>query len=73
MLVPPGSVSAYAAALNDVLGDRTLRASLGRRAYAYSRGMIWSAVGAEYRRLLGQVAVDVRRDERAGALAAINV
>jgi glycosyltransferase involved in cell wall biosynthesis len=73
ILVPPGSVSAYANALNEVLGDHTLRASLGRRAYAYSRGMIWSAVGAEYRRLLGQVAVDVRRDERVGALAAINV
>jgi glycosyltransferase involved in cell wall biosynthesis len=73
ILVPPGSVSAYANALNEVLGDRTLRASLGRRAYAYSRGMIWSAVGAEYRRLLGQVAMDVRRDEPVGAFAAINV
>jgi glycosyltransferase involved in cell wall biosynthesis len=73
ILVPAGSVSAYATALKDVLGDRALRASLGRRAYAHSRGMIWSAVGAEYRRLLGQVALGVRRDETVSALAAINV
>jgi glycosyltransferase involved in cell wall biosynthesis len=63
ILVPPGSVSAYANALNDVLGDKTLRAGLGRRAYAYSRGMVWSAVGAEYRRLLAQVAMDALKAE----------
>ena len=51
-LVEPGSASALASALNGLLGDPDLRAAVGRRAYAYSRGMVWSAVGAEYRRLL---------------------
>ena len=83
ILIPPGSVTAYANALNEVLGDRTLRAALGRRAYAYSRGMVWSAVGAEYRRVLGRIAMDVserteqaERAERthgARTLTAINV
>jgi glycosyltransferase involved in cell wall biosynthesis len=83
ILIPPGSVTAYADALNEVLGDRTLRVALGRRAYAYSRGMVWSAVGAEYRRVLGQTAMDVseraehaERAERthgARGLTAINV
>jgi glycosyltransferase involved in cell wall biosynthesis len=79
ILVQPGSVTAYANALNEVLGDRTLRAALGRRAYAYSRGMVWSAVGAEYRRVLGRIAMDVperaERTERTHAvrpLTAIN-
>jgi glycosyltransferase involved in cell wall biosynthesis len=63
ILVPPGSVEAYAGALNEVLGDRTLRTTLGRRAYAYSRGMVWSAVGAEYRRLLGQIAMGTPRSQ----------
>lgn len=72
VLVPPGSVSAWASALNDVLGDRGLRAAIGRRAYAYSRRMVWSAVGAEYRGLLGRVATNVPQTEAFGALAAIN-
>lgn len=55
MLVPPGSASDLAAALTNVLGDDSLRAALGRRAYAYGRGMVWSAVGADYRRLLERV------------------
>ena len=33
-----------------------LRASLGRRAYEYSRGMVWSEVGAEYRRVFARAA-----------------
>jgi glycosyltransferase involved in cell wall biosynthesis len=72
LLVPPGSVSAWASALNDVLGDRGLRAAIGRRAYAYSRRMVWSAVGAEYRGLLGRVATNVPQTEAFGALAAVN-
>lgn len=55
VLVPPGSPSALASALNEVLGDRALRAELGRRAYAHSRRMAWPAVGAEYRRLFARV------------------
>jgi glycosyltransferase involved in cell wall biosynthesis len=69
VLVPPGSVSALATALNEVLGDHELRAALGRRAYAYSRRMIWSAVGADYRRLLDRVATRVPLNELVGATA----
>ncbi|HEX2470515.1 MAG TPA: glycosyltransferase family 4 protein [Candidatus Limnocylindrales bacterium] len=72
ILVPPGSAAAWAESLNEVLGDHTLRAALGRRAYAYSRRMVWSAVGGEYGRLLGQVGAAVRHAEPTGVLAAIN-
>jgi glycosyltransferase involved in cell wall biosynthesis len=48
VLVPPGSAAAFAEGINSVLGDPELRAAIGRRAHAYSRRMIWSAVGAEY-------------------------
>ena len=57
-LVPPGSPTLLAAALDEVLSDQDLRAALGRRAYAFSRGMVWSEVGARYRELLGRVGVD---------------
>ena len=49
------SPSAFATALNDVLGDDELRAAIGRRAYEYSRRMVWSEVGAEYRALFERV------------------
>jgi glycosyltransferase involved in cell wall biosynthesis len=49
LLVEPHSMTALAAALNRVLADDDLRASLGRRAYSYSRQMVWPAVGAHYR------------------------
>ena len=51
VLVEPGSAEGFAAALIEVLGDEDLRATLGRRAHEYSRPMVWSAVGGEYRRL----------------------
>jgi glycosyltransferase involved in cell wall biosynthesis len=73
ILVPPGSVSAWASALNEVFGDRGLRTAIGRRAYAYSRRMVWSAVGGEYGDLLGRVAARTPRTESAGVLAAISV
>ncbi len=57
VLVAPGSPVKFAAALNRVLADAELRDAIGRRAYAYSRNMIWSEVGAEYRRLFERVAV----------------
>jgi hypothetical protein len=34
--------------------------------------MVWSAVGADYRRLFGQVAADSRIPVRAPALLALN-
>jgi glycosyltransferase involved in cell wall biosynthesis len=59
ILVPPASPSHFADALTEVLGDDELRAAVGRRAYLHSRGMVWSAVGAEYRRLFSRVASDI--------------
>ena len=55
VLVPPGSPTSFAAALNEVLGDDALRARMGRRAYDYSRQMAWSKVGAEYTALFRRV------------------
>jgi glycosyltransferase involved in cell wall biosynthesis len=72
VLIPPGSASALAGALDDVLGDPALRAEIGRRAYSYSRRMVWSAVGAEYRALFGRIATAVPRAEPARLLTAIN-
>ena len=54
-LVEHGSPTALAAALDEVLSDDALRADLGRRAYAHSRGMVWSRVGASYRELFERV------------------
>jgi glycosyltransferase involved in cell wall biosynthesis len=55
VLVPSVTPEQLAAALNDVLGDADLRAALGRRAYEYSRGMVWSEIGAQYRRLFARL------------------
>ena len=55
VLVPPASPVALGA-LNELLGDPELRAAIGRRAYEYSRRMVWSSVGGEYRDLFAAVA-----------------
>ena len=56
ILVQPGSVPELTGALTKLLGDHALRGEIGRRAYAYSRSMVWSSVGAKYRALFSQVA-----------------
>jgi glycosyltransferase involved in cell wall biosynthesis len=53
-LVPHGSARDLAAGVNAMLGDPDRRAAIGRRAHEYSRSMVWSAVGAEYRRVLAR-------------------
>ncbi len=76
ILIEPGSPSSLSSALIAVLGDRELRAAIGRRAHAYSRGMVWSAVGADYGRLFAQVAVNALTTSpmpvRTGPLVAVN-
>ncbi len=76
ILIEPGSPSSLASALINVLGDPGLRAAIGRRAHAYSRGMVWSAVGADYGRLFAQVAVNALTTSpmpvRTGPLVAVN-
>ena len=56
VLVDPMSPAGFASALNMLLGDHGLRREIGRRAYQYSRGMVWQAVGGRYRELFAQVA-----------------
>jgi glycosyltransferase involved in cell wall biosynthesis len=58
ILVAPGSPADLADALNDVLGDDALRAALGRQAYEYSRQMVWSSVGRQYRNVFERVTID---------------
>jgi glycosyltransferase involved in cell wall biosynthesis len=58
VLVPSGAPDRLAAALNELLGNPVLRAAIGRRAYAHTRGMVWSAVGAQYRDLFEEVAAE---------------
>jgi len=71
VLVPAGSPAALARALNDVLADDELRAALGRRAYAYSRRMIWSAVAAQYRQVFERAAATTARPQPVRSLAAV--
>ena len=56
VLVDPVSPANLAGALNTLLSDHGLRRKIGRRAYQYSRGMVWPAVGARYRELFASVA-----------------
>ncbi len=53
-----------------LLGDDELRTAYGRRAYLYSRSMVWPQVGARYRELFGRV---VAGRTAADASAAVGV
>jgi glycosyltransferase involved in cell wall biosynthesis len=53
-LVAPESSAALAEAFIDLLGNRERRLAIGRRAYEYSRNMVWSSVGAEYNRIFAE-------------------
>jgi hypothetical protein len=72
VLIEPRSSTALAVALDDVLGDDELRARLGRRAYAYSRDMVWPAVGARYRTVFERVVDKVAPPVLVKSLAALN-
>jgi glycosyltransferase involved in cell wall biosynthesis len=64
-----------ATALNEVLGDADMRSAIGHRAYDHTRRMVWSEVGAEYQRVLGQAVVGGGAPAiatRAATLAAIH-
>jgi glycosyltransferase involved in cell wall biosynthesis len=53
--VEPLSATGLSAAVAGLLGDHELRADQGRKAYAYSRPMVWPEVAAGYARLFGRV------------------
>ncbi len=44
-----------AAAIGSLMADRALRSRIGARAHAYSRRMLWSAVGADYHDLFARL------------------
>ena len=60
VLVGSPSSAALADGLNAVLGDPGMRAVIGRRAWAYSRRMLWPAVGAAYTSLFAEVVAEAR-------------
>ena len=62
VLVEPGSAASIAEGVIALLGNPELRAEIGRRAYAYSRRMIWPAVGDDYRALFEATAQRSRVD-----------
>jgi glycosyltransferase involved in cell wall biosynthesis len=72
ILVPPGSAQHFAGALSEVLGNDGLRAGLGRRAYAHSRRMVWSEVGADYRHLFGRIGASVPPTALVAPAAVVN-
>ena len=72
VLVAPGDPATFAAALLGVLGDPERRASLGRRAHEYSRGMVWSRVGADYSSVFDRVSSEKRVPRPRASLAALN-
>lgn len=61
MLVASNSSRALAESLTNLLLDRDLRNHLGRRAYEFSRAMVWTEVGARYRRIFDRVAAPLDR------------
>ncbi len=65
VLVPSGSPAAWADALIGLLENDEARAALGRRAHEYSRAMIWSNVGNQYRQLFARVVARTRAPARA--------
>jgi glycosyltransferase involved in cell wall biosynthesis len=72
ILVKAGSPSSLSRVIVDVLGDDGLRERIGRRAYAHTRRMVWSAVGAEYGRLFDMVATTTSAPVRVVPLAAVH-
>ena len=54
-LVAAGSSRDFAEVLSELLPDPDTRSQLGRRAYAFSRAMIWPEIGARYARIFSRV------------------
>ena len=54
-LVAAGSSKDFAEVLSELLRDPDTRSQLGRRAYEFSRTMIWREVGARYERIFSRV------------------
>ena len=72
-IVSPGSPKNLASSFVELLGDPDLRASIGRRAYEHSRGMVWWEIGSQYRRIFARAtaAAASRPRTTAGKFAAV--
>jgi phosphatidyl-myo-inositol dimannoside synthase len=64
LLVEPGDPHQAAAALERVLTDQTLSASLGEAGFAHATELAWPAVIDRYRRLLREVVAAPSRSQR---------
>ena len=67
-LVAAASTDALADGLIEFALSSSLRAAHGRRAYAYSRDMLWPKVGAAYRQIFERVAAEHGRSAQAEQL-----
>jgi glycosyltransferase involved in cell wall biosynthesis len=56
VLAPGADAQAMAAVVDSLLAEPERRVAIGQRAHAYSRGMIWSCVAAEYGALFERIA-----------------
>ena len=70
MLVESSSGPALAESLTEVLLDKSLRSLLGRRAYEFSRTMVWAEVGARYRGIFRRVSLSEGRQQVGSAVVA---
>ena len=66
-IVPPGSPEDLASSFIELLGDPELRASMGRRAYEHSRGMVWWEIGSQYRRIFARATAAAASRPRSAA------
>lgn len=56
-----GSPEVISDSLTELLRDHEMRRRIGRRAYEFSRTMIWPAIGAKYQRIFDRVgAIDIQ-------------
>jgi glycosyltransferase involved in cell wall biosynthesis len=74
-LVESSSPEAFAASLTELLRDDDQRRRVGRRAYEFSRTMVWPAIGEKYRGIFDRVGgLDaISRRVRAVKESAVNV
>ena len=72
VVVPFGDPAALAAEVIGLLGDAERRLALGARAYEHGRAMVWTAVSASYRELLGRLAAAVPASPPEGASPSSN-
>jgi glycosyltransferase involved in cell wall biosynthesis len=68
-LVAAGSTEDLARGIVELALNSDLRASHGKRAYEYSRGMLWPEVGASYRKIFARVARASAHSEHVGVAA----